>query len=270
MLDFAELAELRPVTTTCPVDQMLVPGRRDHYFRTGLSALWVINSILRSRQSLLSELAPVGSILDVGCGGGRIARFLRVGFPAATIYVSDFRKEDEAWVCTNLGCVPAPEHLPRNAYDLIWLGSVFTHHDQSPARELLARLLAALAPDGVLAFSTHGRFAYRRLKKMISEPGFELSRQSYGLSKENVERLLAQWDESGYGYVPYPGQADYGLTIAPLQWYVDSVTDLADVTQVFLQEKALGEHQDVLAFMNRPLAGRPEFPFLQIAQQIAS
>jgi len=268
MLDFSELSALRPVTATSPTDQMLVSDRREQYFRVGLSALWVINSILRARQSFLSELTPVRSILDMGCGGGRIARFLRVGFPSAAIYVSDFRKQDEAWVCANLGCQPAPEHLPRRAYDLIWLGSVFTHLGQGPARELLARLLPTLAADGVLAFSTQGRFAYRRLKDQVSQPEFERSRQSYGLEKESVERLLAGWDESGYGHVPYPDQVDYGVTIAPPRWYEETITDLADVTQIYLQEKALGEHQDVLAFLNRPLAGRPGMAFLPIAQQI--
>jgi SAM-dependent methyltransferase len=269
MHDFAELNTLQPVREICPTDQMLVEGRRQHYFRVGLSALWVINTILRARQSLLPHLRPVETILDMGCGGGRVARFLRAGFPAARVHVTDFRKHDEEWVCANLGCAQAPEQLPQGAYDLVWLGSVFTHHDRAPARALLARLLPTLAPDGVLAFSTQGRYAYRRLRNLAGQEGFEPSKDTYGLSKQNVERLLAGWDESGYGYVHYPGHTDYGVTIAPAQWYSDAVSQLADVTQIYLQEKALGEHQDVLAFLNRPLTAKPVFPFLPIAERIA-
>jgi SAM-dependent methyltransferase len=270
MNEFQELAKLRPVTAICETDQMLGQGERPHYFRSGLTALWTIKNVLRARCNLMAEAKPIGRILDVGCGGGRVARFLRVGFPDATVYVCDFRKEEALWCCENLGCALAPDELPADTYDLVWLGSVFTHHSRDSAQQLLARLLPSLAADGVLAFSMQGRHGYRRLKQLLSQPTFEVCAQSYHLPKERVEELVAGWETDGYGYVSYSKDSDYGVTIARPYWYVKAATDLADVTQIFFQERALQEHQDVLGFMRHRLMTRSVFPFMKMGEHLAS
>jgi SAM-dependent methyltransferase len=260
------LAHLLPVTKIAEHDQMF-QGNYGHYFGVGLSAAWTIESILRARSSFLATPSSIRDILDVGCGCGRVARFLRVQHPDALLHVTDIRKADVDWCCTNLGCVPAPDVLPPKSYDLIWLGSVFTHLNAEAAEKLLAQLLACLRPSGVLAFSTTGRLSYSALKALNWDDVNRPARLSYNLPKEYVAQLLSGWESSGYGYVNYPEQRNYGVAIVKPHWYSDIVFRLADVTQIYLQERAWDEHHDVIAFMSRELMARRSPTFESLGQQ---
>lgn len=94
-----------------------------------------------------------------------MTRHLRAAWPEATIHVTDLRAKDVAWVVANLGAREAPSPLPATAFDLIWLGSVFTHLNPDEAKNLLATLLPALRADGLLVFSTQGRGRLWRLER---------------------------------------------------------------------------------------------------------
>jgi trans-aconitate methyltransferase len=147
-----------------PHDEMLDGAALSHYFGSGMSAAWAIDNIIRCRSSVSNE--PLADILDFGSGCGRVARFLCARFPDARLHVTDLRKDDAQWCADNLGCVLAPDTLPSEAYDLVWLGSVFTHLSETSARDLIRRLAHPLRNNGVLAFSTQGRFAYQMLQNV--------------------------------------------------------------------------------------------------------
>ena len=92
---------------------------------------------------------------DVGCGRGEMARLMAERWPAATVIGSDLSAE----MLEAAAAEPSPVKWrqidvstwdPDAAYDVLYANAVFhwvLDHDQ-----LLSRLMAALAPDGVLAF----------------------------------------------------------------------------------------------------------------------
>lgn len=253
-----------------PTDQMWDPSAPAHYFAVGLSGLHAIRLAVGARASFRGQ-DPINDILDFGCGCGRVTRFLRVQWPHARTWVTDLRKRDQDWVVRNLGChAMATPEPPPNAFDLIFLGSVFTHLPQSAARNLLAILLRALRDGGLLVFTTQGRAPYQRLSGLDWVEVRQRPWMSYGLSPAQVDTLLAAYRAQGYGYVDYAGQTGYGVTIAPAHWYFSAVTDLADVTQVIHSERGFDDHQDVLGFMKRPIRSERSMAFIVAAKQALS
>lgn len=222
----------------------------DHYFAAGASALRCCQVAATTRAAVTD--APVTDILDFGCGAGRVTRHLRAAWPDATIHVTDLRRKDVEWVVANLGAVAAPQPLPAAGFDLIWLGSVFTHLNPDEARGLLATLLPALRPNGVLVFSTQGRGRLRRLERWEAKGG----EPPHGLTPSQAAELLAGYRASGYGFTSYPNKPGYGLSMASPEWYARAVFALADVRQVMAWERGLDDNQDVVGFINRGIGAR--------------
>jgi SAM-dependent methyltransferase len=259
-----------PVSKDIADHDQMISDHLGHYYGVGISALWTIQNILRCRESALEEQTPITTVLDFGCGCGRIGRFLRAGFPSAQIHVTDVRKQDVEWYIKTLSADLAPDPLPDEGYDLIWLGSVFTHLAESAAKSLLARLLSSLRIGGVLAFSTQGRFAYRSVAECTPLMAKTHPWLTYNLPTTHVSRLLSGYEANGYGYVDYPGQAGYGVSVVDAAWYSKAVFSLADVTQIFFQEKALDDHQDVLAFMRRGICDSRINRFVNLGNALAT
>ena len=243
----------RLVTDIAPTDMMWNAKMPNHYFGVGLSNLHAIRQGVAARAAFFGR-EPLRDILDFGCGCGRVTRFLRAAWPDARTWVTDLRKTDEAWVSKELGCEVLPTLMPaKDSFDLIFLGSVFTHLPEQRARDLLPALLAGLRAGGLLIFTTQGRSSYERLVHLDWEQARQHPWMSYRLLPPDVEKLVASYRHAGYGYVNYPGFSDYGVTVAPSQWYCDTVLELADVTQVMHWERGCDDHQDVLAFLKRPI-----------------
>ena len=78
--------------TIHPKDTMLRRPKgepqRDRYFRCGKDALRLIQSVLA-----LSRVRTVSKILDLPCGYGRVARYLRLAFPNAHLTFCDLLEE---------------------------------------------------------------------------------------------------------------------------------------------------------------------------------
>ena len=270
MLDPNSLVALPLVKDIAAHDQM-AQGHLGHYFGVGLSAIWTLENVLRGRESLLQQGKPIQSILDFGCGCGcgRIGRFLRARFPTAELSATDFRKSDVDWYVKHFDAALAPDTLPPDTYDLIWLGSVFTHLSEAAATALLAKLLPSLRADGVLTFSTQGRFSYEMVRNATTSEAEANPWLAYNLIPSLRQELVAGYERTGYGYVEYPGDTGYGVCIADPIWYSNTVFGLADVTQIFFQERGLDDHQDVVGFMRRGLRDSRTMRFVQMGRAIA-
>ena len=124
-------------------------------------------------------------------------------------------------------------------FDLIWCGSVFTHYDAEAWERLLDVLVTrALAPSGLLVFSTCGRQTET------------LSGESLGLDEQAFERLVATYKTEGFGYEPYPaigeGFLSYGLSMAKPRWILDRLAKRPELTHVSIVEGGWWR-QDVIA-----------------------
>jgi SAM-dependent methyltransferase len=228
---FAEARE-RFDRTLSPNDDMLhVPP--DAYFVTGLSGLTVIV------QALIAAGKPEAErILDYPCGHGRVMRMLRARFPDAWIVGTDVNRDGVDFCAATFGSTPvyAPPEPRRFAvdesFDLIWVGSLFTHLDEPVCHELMETCLKHLAPGGVLVFTTAGRFVATR--------------------EEAIPESTAGFRERGFGYEESPGSPGYGSTYMSPEW-VMRFLELFPLQLLGCWERAWNDFQDVYALLNRPV-----------------
>jgi SAM-dependent methyltransferase len=182
-----------------------------------------------------------------------VTRVLRAAFPASKIFVTDLDAVAVDWCVKQYDCIPAANALKADSFDLIWLGSVFTHLPAIAAENLLAELLPCLSESGVLVFSSQGRYAIAMLEAVIRDPESFAPYARYNLDLDSIRSLVSGYHSSGYGYVDYPGKAGYGVCCAKPQWYAERVTAGERHIQIMLQEKGIDNHQDVSAFMRADL-----------------
>jgi SAM-dependent methyltransferase len=151
-----------------PHDEMLrfladsgvaAPRLRFEYLRSAHEALMTAANVLQRAGRPWSALRRV---LDFACGYGRLLRLLVRMVDPQRITASDIMPEAVEHVRTCFGVhgivsAYAPDTVDLGGdYDFVWVGSLFTHLPRGRFEAWLARLAAALAPDGLLAFTTHG------------------------------------------------------------------------------------------------------------------
>jgi SAM-dependent methyltransferase len=234
-------AEDRLDRTISPNDGMLA-GNDRHYFSVGRSALL---SIKRALACAGEDMVPPRRILDFPCGHGRVLRYLRAEFPQSEITACDLLEDGVDFCAATFGAIPVysdPDpsriDLPRNAFDLIWVGSLFTHFDAPRWTTFLSFMRDLLEPGGVVVFSTHGRYSH----KLSSERP-----EIYGLDKAHSFRLLARYERTGFGYAGYQPGDDYGVSISDPAWVCRRILSVPGLRLVGLSEKAWDSHQDVFA-----------------------
>jgi SAM-dependent methyltransferase len=212
-------------------------GNMSHYFGTGGSALSVILNVLQ----IAEELSPE-SILDFGCGAGRVTRWLVSAFQNSLIEGCDIRQVDINFVASEfnirtwLSSINIDQLKSEKKYDLIWVGSIFTHLDAKDSTKLLAKLYSWLNTGGVLIFSTHGRFVEDRFKS-----------ESYGLLMHDIPKIIEAYKHSGYGYADYPQESGYGISLSSLTWWINKIGNLEKSQLVLITEQIWDFHHDVIA-----------------------
>ena len=119
----------------------------------------MIERTLADADLLLSDFE---SILDFGCGCGRVLRHLSA-LEGAELYGSDYNRELVAWCSQNLpfasfsnnGLEP-PLSYASGMFDFVWAFSVFTHLSEELQQPWMQELRRVLAPGGYLLFTVHG------------------------------------------------------------------------------------------------------------------
>lgn len=225
-------------------DEMGYTGRK-HYFSVGSSALTIMLSVLA-----LAGMDSPKTILDFGCGAGRVTRWLRAAFPQATISASDLREDDLEFVRDKFGANTwvagtDPDSMQQPfPFDLIWVGSVITHREAEQTEKLMAKLFEWLKPGGLLVASFHGRQAI-----IIGN-----TRQLDYIVWNLWEKIVAGYYSNGYGYSDYPGQKDYGISLISHEWMLRFVNRIEDSRIVLLGEALWDSHHDIIA-LRKGLSG---------------
>lgn len=226
------------LTDIAPADDMFVRDTAQ-YFQIGREALTLIQAAWA-----LAGGERVEAILDLPCGHGRVARWLRAAYPAAKLAVCDTQGPGVKFCCERLGATGvtatmAGSHwadLP-GPYDLIWCGSLLTHLGQKQWLLHLRRFADRLSPRGVLVFTTHGLVALNKL---------QIGEKDYGLPPAEVTRLCADAVAQGFGYVDYPDTPAYGISVSQPEWIIESVERETDLRVRAIHESAWDQHQDVV------------------------
>jgi len=225
-------------------DDWMYKGKSSHgYFLRGYEALSLCHLVMKRSG------VRVRDILDFGCGHGCVARMLKAQYPHTTVHGQDVPEAWLLWCEENLGIrtIRSPERIsdvamPASAYDMIWVGSVFTHIPEDSFDHLLSELLKALKSPGLLVFTTAGAKVRR-----IFQPGKEKL-----LSFEGAQEALRQYDEVGYGFTPYVGGTypDWGRALVSLDVVHDKIRH-ANARLISFQEGGWGDRQDVYAVVKQ-------------------
>ena len=217
-----------------PNDGMWQP-RESWYYRVGRSGLRAVELAVAG-----SWLEQPRSILDLPCGHGRVARYLRAAYPQARMHFCDIDAEGADFCAKEFQgeAIHSVEELTDVALpmvDVIWVGSLFTHVDAARTRRWLAYLARHLNPDGVLVATFHGTWSIQMQK---SYPMIDAA--SWDAVLEGVER-------EGYGYAPYPhGRAgDYGISLTRPAWICDAIAQIPGVRLAGYAERGWAENHDV-------------------------
>jgi len=136
-----------------------------HYHASGNSAASEIHALYA-----IFGQSPIQSILDWGCGVGRVTRHLPIYFPNANIVGADANPDCIQWLQNN---IPEIQWLQSNAadrgetltgtYHLIIALSVLTHLPANEQQHWLEQLHSRLHTNGLIWLSTHGSTYYHQL-----------------------------------------------------------------------------------------------------------
>lgn len=244
-MDSLTINEQDIIRTISPNDEMYAGDKAfsDWYWFVGRSALDAIELCLRAARKPLSS---VRHILDLPCGHGRVLRYLKAAFPTSEITVCDLLKDGVEFCAKTFGAKPVysdedPKRieLSPHTFDLIWVGSLFTHLSAERWPTFLACLGSYLQEDGVLVFTTHGRYVYRRMKG-LEDP------HEYCLPYWRRTVALYDYEHTGFGYGDYQDKG-YGISVADPGWVCALLGQQRELRCVYFQERGWSDIQDVYA-----------------------
>jgi SAM-dependent methyltransferase len=116
-----------------------------------------------------AQVDELGSILDFGCGCGRVVRRW-AGLAATAVAGSDMNEGAIEWCRRNLpfarfevNKLEPPLAFDPESFDLVYALSVFTHLPEELERRWIDELTRVLRPGGFLLLSTHGEAYLPRL-----------------------------------------------------------------------------------------------------------
>jgi SAM-dependent methyltransferase len=221
------------------------------YFEEGLTAARFIRASLEA-VPLTRPAREVRRVLDLPCGHGRVLRWLQVAFPGAEITACDLDRDGVDFCAETFGATPVysepnPQELELpGSFDLIWVGSLLTHLDASRWHGWLDLFESALAEDGLLVFTTHGRGVADRTRR---------GDVPWPLDAAFNQRLLAGYDEFGFGYQNYPHDPDYGLSLSSPSWVCSQIEGRPELRLLTYGELAWNGWQDIVSCVHRPTEG---------------
>jgi trans-aconitate methyltransferase len=221
--------------TLSPHDHMYNTGP-DWYFSVGTDGIRVI-----LRALAISNLATVTRILDLPCGHGRVARHLRAAFPQADITFADIDTDAVDFCAKSFRGTGVYSQADLSAvalgegFDLIWIGSLFTHVDEARAETWLRHLCRRLSARGVVIATLHGNWTK------------EVHR-TYGaiIGAAEWTQVMASYEATGWGYARYPGQDDYGISVCRASAAIAMAGRIEGTRILGYQERAWAGNHDVL------------------------
>jgi SAM-dependent methyltransferase len=223
-----------------PNDRMVNPRRPDAYFLWGDAALRCIQLAMDAVGK-----RELGSMLDFPCGHGRVLRTLKAAYPNASLTACDIDRDGVDFCEETFGAegVYSGEDLSAvrlgGGFDLIWVGSLFTHLPATRWAAFLGFLADRLAPEGLLVFTTHGVWYADRIREGASPLA--------AASQEAQLLMLQGFDRTGFGFAGNPQDDAYGLSLSAPSAVASHLQRLDGLRLVLFLERGWRGHQDVVA-----------------------
>ena len=232
-------ARMKQIDRTISPKDVMYGTKPEHYYRWGNGAVYRIQKTLANS----GKDAP-RSLLNLPCGHGRELRFMKVAFPEAHIVACDLDPEAVDFCVAAFGVKGVysrltPSEIPiTETFDVIWVGSLFTHLDQQVWREFLTFFSRRLKPGGVLLFTSHGPFIANELRT---------SKTIHHEDPAAVQKILDGYDWQGFGYARYTDQETYGLSCASPAWVRRLLLEYPTLRLAEYVERGWYDYQDTVA-----------------------
>lgn len=161
-------------------------------------------------------VGPLGaqtSVLDFGCGWGRILRFLLRDVAAENLTgidadpgLVDFCRESLPTCSFFRNDAFPPTSLPRESFDLSYAYSLFTHFSEDMHLQWLQELRDLLVPGGVLIATVRPRGFIPYTARLSEQPKDGQHQSQWSLSSifGDTDEALRRYDAGEFVYVPYP------------------------------------------------------------------
>jgi SAM-dependent methyltransferase len=230
LADVLRFWRVRPrsvIETTSPEDWIHNRGEAT-YYTTGRT------TIRRVRLAMLqTRKTEVRRILDFGSGYGRILRQFKAAFPEARLAACDILAEAVDFCAETFGAEPVyaaddpGETKLEGKFDLIWLGSLFTHLAAERWTSLLDLLERVLEPEGLLMFTTQGRFIRDQIAERTWQDAFGRPIWvNWGVTEQQLDGAVADYDRDGFGYLEWGSlHRQYGTSIATPAWVMEQLQE---------------------------------------------
>jgi SAM-dependent methyltransferase len=215
----------------------------DHYLSVGRSAMANIDATLAACGR---SYADIRTVLDLPCGHGRVLRWLSekvdpAGISACEIdtMAADFCHEEFGATALYSNDDPRLLAFPRR-YDLIWVGSLFSHLDSNKSFGLFEKFVPALNPGGLMVFTTQGESCF-------TDPGLA----GYGKQFPLIEhQLRTDFALNGHCHTPYKPGGYYGMAIYSEAYLKAEMADRFPGQVKLVRHAARGwdNHQDVWSY----------------------
>ena len=201
----------------------------------------IIPGIYNMKRYLINsgmEIDSLQSILDLGCGTGRLIVGWYLDNPKRKLFGCDINGELLAWAMDSLpkqikwdqSSLNPPLPYPSNCFDLIYLVSVFTHLSLASQYSWIEELKRIVRPHGYIMISLQGEiyvnlFQPKRVEE-FSKTGYietvtvDEGSNSFGTyhCHKFVEELFADFEIVGY----YPrGRINYPEVVFPVAAFQD-------------------------------------------------
>lgn len=225
----------------------------DYFHASGRKSLQDIEAVLAG---VRRELRSFTSILDFGCGCGRIMLWLGGIAQTAALHGVDIDQQAVQWAQQHMpdAKIYANAHLPpldyeTGSFDLIYNHSVFTHLDEQHQDLWLAELQRVTRPGGLVLLTVHGEHAFAEYERG--------HKNSAGIRNKLEAEGFAFLREDGHEGGPFP---DFYHTSFHAPWYVFAHWSRWFAIRAYIPRGSL-DYQDFVLLERLPdTEARPTLP----------
>ncbi len=203
-------------------------------------------------QSVGHSFAQTDSVLDLGCGSGRVLPDVAALGPDAESAGCDVDAAAIVWAASHhpslrwseSGFEP-PLPFPDQSFELVYSISVFSHLDEGLQDRWLAEVHRVLRPGGVALLSVHGQHAFEQFRTGQATTGW-CRRDAFSRAPlRSSEFLFEPYARSVWNEAELPGVGDgYGLAFHGGRYVRERWGQWLQVNAVL--ERAMTSWQDIV------------------------